>query len=449
MTDSPVYTLKHSPYKKSTSKGFHSEMVPMAEDDSELIPLRKIDSDALWVLSKLSQAGYQARLVGGGVRDLLLGKAPKDFDVATNATPNQVRRVIRNSRIIGRRFKLVHCYFGRGKTVEVATFRRVEEDSSSGEQESSGPILNDNTFGDERSDAFRRDLTINGLFFDPETGQVVDHVGGLADLKAGIIRVIGDPRVRISEDPVRMLRVIRHACRAGFRVEDATWKGVTSSIDLILDCSQARVYDEFCKDLGSGVVLDILLMLYQSGLLNLLLPVCRADMLVESHGFFRSMKSWDERVRAGESFPVTIFFALLVLFSRSPYPQNFSSPAFLELDQICDVLEVGFKHLRVVRRIKDQLESLLSLWVKLEHGDLNQISRSEARHAPLALLLHRILPSGSNDRVIFRRLKETARRYKVDLIAMDDADFSRPPRRRRANRSKNGNSKNDNNGSPS
>ena len=178
--------------------------------NSHRIELSDIDEDALFVISKLQKAGYKSYLVGGGVRDLLVGKKPKDFDIGTDATPRQVKSLFRNCRIIGRRFKLAHVHFRNRKILEVATFR------DSAPAEDSDDLLDENCYGTEITDAFRRDLTINGLFYDPTQEAVIDYVGGLEDLDSGVVRIIGEADVRFREDPVRIIRTLRHAFSSRF-----------------------------------------------------------------------------------------------------------------------------------------------------------------------------------------------------------------------------------------
>ena len=181
-----------------------------------------ISENTLKVLYRLHKTGYRAYLCGGGVRDLLLGRRPKDFDVATDARPEEIRRVFRNSRVIGRRFRLVHVFFG-DEIVEVATFRREPPpEEQAGDEDEGLLITSDNTYGTAREDAFRRDFTINALFYDIADFSVIDYVGGLADLDQRVLRAIGDPDVRFQEDPVRMLRACEFAGRLGFRIEPRT-----------------------------------------------------------------------------------------------------------------------------------------------------------------------------------------------------------------------------------
>lgn len=237
-------------------------IVPRAEHP---ISRRDIDSDALKVLYRLHESGYIAYLVGGSVRDLLLGRRPKDFDIGTSAHPYQIKKLFRNCWIIGRRFRLAHVRFGT-KAIEVATFRKNIPAGSEGEP-SEGPavetepetpesadrhIKHDNTFGTEEEDAFRRDFTINALFYDIGTFSIIDYVGGLRDLKDGLIRCIGDPNERFQEDPVRMLRAIVMASRLGFRMDEPVVAAIARHRSLMAAASPARLIEEYYKILRSG-----------------------------------------------------------------------------------------------------------------------------------------------------------------------------------------------------
>jgi poly(A) polymerase len=208
-----------------------------------------IDGDADRVVRKLARSGYQAYLVGGCVRDLLLGRTPKDFDVATSAKPNEIRELFRNCRIIGRRFRLAHIFFGP-KIIETSTFRANPRDYGGDNDELL--IRRDNVFGSDIEDAQRRDFTVNGLFFDVETEEVIDHVGGLADLEARVVRTIGDPEIRFQEDPVRMLRAIKFAARLGFTIETSTYDAILRHRDELSKCAPPRVLEEFYRLLRGG-----------------------------------------------------------------------------------------------------------------------------------------------------------------------------------------------------
>lgn len=226
-----------------------------------------IDSDADRVVRKLTRAGYKAYLVGGCVRDLLVGRKPKDFDVATSATPNEIKATFRNSRIIGRRFRLAHVFFDQ-KIIETATFRANPRD----EDDHDLLIRRDNVFGTESEDAKRRDFTINGLFYDVEREEVIDHVGGLADLEAKLVRTIGDPDIRFQEDPVRMLRAIKFAARLDFGFEPATWRALLRWRSEISKCAPPRLLEEMHRLLRGGAARRSFELMVETGVLAVLSP---------------------------------------------------------------------------------------------------------------------------------------------------------------------------------
>ncbi len=226
-----------------------------------------IDADADRVVRKLNRAGYKAYLVGGCVRDLLVNRTPKDFDVATSATPNEIKATFRNSRIIGRRFRLAHVFFG-SKIIETSTFRANPRDDDDHDL----LIRRDNVFGTETEDARRRDFTINGLFYDVEREEVIDHVGGLADLDAKLIRTIGDPDVRFQEDPVRMLRAIKFAARLEFGFDEATWRALLRWRGEISKCAPPRLLEEIHRLMRGGACRRSFELLVETGVLAILSP---------------------------------------------------------------------------------------------------------------------------------------------------------------------------------
>ena len=233
------------------------------------ISRKDIDPDALRILYRLHRHGFTAYLVGGCVRDLLLGKTPKDFDVATDAHPRQIRDLFRNSRLIGRRFRLAHVYFPGGKYIEVSTFRRHSEFE---EEDPEAHPHSDNTFGTPAEDALRRDITINGIFYDSADFSLVDYVGGLEDLRNGIVRSIGDPDEKFIQDPVRMIRVIRHAARTGFRIEENTYRSLVAHVERLRLCSPARVRDEFLREMKEGAARESIQLMLDTGMLFVLFP---------------------------------------------------------------------------------------------------------------------------------------------------------------------------------
>ena len=221
--------------------------------DEHIISRANISENALKVLYRLNQAGHEAYLVGGGVRDLLLGKVPKDFDVATSATPDEVKDLFRNCRLIGRRFRLAHIRFGR-EIIEVATFRAQHDsdDEGDGDQSENGMILRDNVYGTRDQDAVRRDFTVNCLYYDVRDFSVIDFAGGVDDLNARLIRIMGDPVTRYREDPVRILRAARFAAKLDFDVEDETRDAIDETAAGLEDIPAARLFEEVLKLFMTG-----------------------------------------------------------------------------------------------------------------------------------------------------------------------------------------------------
>lgn len=284
---------------------------------------RAISNHALKVLYKIQEAGYQAYLVGGGVRDVLLGRHPKDFDVATNARPEEIATLFRNSRLIGRRFRLVHVHFGR-QIVEVATFRSApdekEDDLSLAQASEEGMIVRDNVFGTLEEDVFRRDFTINALYYRISDFAVIDYVGGLNDLKAGILRIIGDPLRRYREDPVRMLRAIRFAAKLNFTIEPITEKPLFELGHLLTNVASARLFDEYIKLFLSGFALNSFYLLRRYGFFAILFP--KTDFLLNTHKdkeqieqfIVAALKNTDERVNNGKTVSPHFLLATFLWF---------------------------------------------------------------------------------------------------------------------------------------
>ena len=235
------------------------------------ISRKNIDSDALKVLYRLSSLGYTAYLVGGGVRDLLMGRKPKDFDVGTSAKPNELRRIFRNCYLIGRRFRLAQIRFG-GKVIETATFRQNSQSVGEIIEHASEGPLEDNTFGTPETDAYRRDFTVNGLFYDIKDFSVIDWVGGMKDIQNRVIRAIGDPNVRFQEDPVRMMRAVKFSSRLGFTIESKTFAAMKKHHACILSASQPRVCEEVFRLFMYGHSAEAFRLMWRTGMLGDLLP---------------------------------------------------------------------------------------------------------------------------------------------------------------------------------
>jgi poly(A) polymerase len=272
---------------------------------------QRVPRSALRVCETLQKAGHRAYVVGGAVRDLLLGEVPEDFDVATDATPEQVKSHFRRAIIIGRRFRLVHVMFG-AETIEVSTFRALDNPDRQTDQH--GRVLADNLFGEQNEDATRRDFTINALYYDPTTGDVLDYHDGVKDLKARRLRIIGNPEARYREDPVRMLRAVRFAARLGFQIDDATREPIHRMGELIENVPAARLFDEMLKLLTSGHSVACITRLRAEGLHHGLLPLL--DVILEQPAGERfvmlALSRTDERVRAGKPVSPGFLFATLL-----------------------------------------------------------------------------------------------------------------------------------------
>jgi poly(A) polymerase len=342
-----------------------------------------ISPGALKVTQSLQSAGFKAYVVGGAVRDLLLGGVPKDYDVATDATPEEVHRIIRRSRIIGRRFRLVHCMFGRD-TVEVATFRGSdtgkgadgdEDGADDGliQKDAQGRILRDNRFGSQAEDAERRDFTINAMFYDPATESVFDYHGGVADVQAKRIRIIGDPVQRYREDPIRMLRAIRFAAKLGFSIEPATRAPIRKLGELLGNVPPSRLFEEMLKLLLSGHALDAVKQLRGEGLHHGLLPML--DVILEQPLGERfvtlALKQTDERIREEKSIsPAFLFAALLwheVLATWKAREAAGERPASALFTAMDEVLDAQYKKLAIARRFTITMKEVWSLQPRFDN----------------------------------------------------------------------------------
>jgi len=295
-----------------------------AATDAKILPQPKhgirrdqLDDCALKTCETLAQAGYKAYVVGGAVRDLLLAKTPKDFDVATDATPEEVRRLFRRSRIIGRRFQIVHVMCGR-VTIEVTTFRSNGQKEADEEDERStdehGRLLTDNVFGNMADDAARRDFTINALYYDPLREEVHDYFGGVADCKKRVLRMIGDPETRFREDPVRMLRAARFAAKLDFHIDPDTRRPVATLAPLLANIPRARIFDEALKLLMSGHALRGVHQLRAEGLHHGMLPLLDTilDDSVGERFITAALKTTDARIAQDKpASPAFLFGTLL------------------------------------------------------------------------------------------------------------------------------------------
>ncbi|NOQ88407.1 MAG: polynucleotide adenylyltransferase PcnB [Gammaproteobacteria bacterium] len=273
-----------------------------------------IDDHALKVLYRLHKAGYQACLVGGAVRDLLLGITPKDFDVATDATPEEVNKLFRNCRLIGRRFRLAHIHFGR-QIIEVATYRAAHESSQSGHQDENGRIVRDNVFGELADDVWRRDFTANALYYDISDFSVIDFVGGFEDIKQKRLHLIGDAETRYREDPVRMLRALRFSAKLDFDIDEESRLPIYSLGYLLEDIPAARLYEEVLKLFHSGHAVRCFELLQEFDLLKYLFPQA-AKLIAQDENIQGmlsiAMNNTDNRIKNDMRVTPAFLFAALL-----------------------------------------------------------------------------------------------------------------------------------------
>ncbi len=323
-----------------------------------------LSPNAVRVTQTLQENGFKAFIVGGAVRDLLLGVKPKDFDVATNATPEQVRRLFRRAFIIGRRFQIVHVMFGQ-EIIEVTTFRGASSEAAPKDEH--GRVLRDNTFGEQHEDAVRRDFTINAMYYDPASQTVLDYHHGVADIRSKTLRIIGVPEARYREDPVRLLRVVRFAAKLGFTIDPTTREPIQIMAPLINNVPAARVFDEMLKLLMSGHALACLQQLRKEGLHHGLLPLL--DVVLEQplgEKFVTlALAGTDERVQQGKGVsPGFLFAALLwhqVLEKWNAYQAagEYPIPALhLAAD---DVLDTQTEKLALQRRITTDMRDIWAM----------------------------------------------------------------------------------------
>ncbi|QWD79513.1 polynucleotide adenylyltransferase PcnB [Polynucleobacter sp. MWH-Spelu-300-X4] len=333
-----------------------------------------LSKNAVKVTAVLQEAGYDAYIVGGAVRDLLLGIAPKDFDVATDATPEEVQKLFRRSRVIGRRFQIVHVTFygkDRPEIIEVSTFRaHVQADEA--HVAASGRILRDNVWGSQAEDATRRDFTINAMYYDPHTETVLDYHGGMQDIEAKTIRMIGEPTQRYREDPVRMLRAIRFAAKTGFAIEPKTRAPLEQLANLIQDVPSARLFDEILKLLMSGHAWSSISQLQAAGLHHKILPLIDEITSHEDRLTFvkKSLENTDNRIKSGKPVSAGFLFATLlwhdVQEAWARYENN-DMPTIPALHAAIDeVLESQKSFLGMQRRHEADMREIWTMQPRLE-----------------------------------------------------------------------------------
>ena len=332
--------------------------------DGHRISRSQIDEDVLKILYRLHRNGHLAYLVGGSVRDLLLGRTPKDFDIGTDATPSQIKRLFRNCFLVGRRFRLAHIRFRDDKVIEVATFRRSPRPEEIPEDPGDHRHFVENVFGSPRQDAFRRDFTVNALFYDIATFSVIDHVGGLVDLEARRLKVIGAPLVRFREDPVRMLRALELAARLDFHLDEGLLEGLRQCGPLIAEASPSRLRDEVMELFRHAVAGRVFRQASEFGLLPHLLGGYVGDG--ES---FELLERLDERTGSGR--PVSEALAIAALF-LGPFlercPPRRETPVAEALREANEVITPHCRHFSIAQGIRQQARELLAGCFRLGRG---------------------------------------------------------------------------------
>jgi poly(A) polymerase len=351
-----------------------------------------VSENALKVLHRLKDAGYASLLVGGCVRDLMLGREPKDFDVVTDASPEQIHKLFRNARLIGRRFRLAHIRFGR-EIIEVATFRALPrtagEDDANGRaagdaMAAAGRLLRDNVFGTQEEDALRRDFTINALYYNIRDFSVLDYVGGAADLEQGRLRMIGESEVRYREDPVRMLRAVRFAAKLGFRIEADTARPIRELAPLLRQVPPARLFEEVLKLFHGGCAAETYELLRQFGLFAYLFPHTEASLSHEESGFPRTLvaqalRNTDERIEQHKSVTPAFLFAVLLWYPVQEVVRRFVGQGINPNDALIraaeHVLREQIQHVSIPKRISVPMREIWELQSRLERRNGLQAAR--------------------------------------------------------------------------
>jgi poly(A) polymerase len=352
--------------KKTAASRHEPAVIPVS---SHGITRDQISSGSRRVCETLQERGHKAFVVGGAVRDLLIGADPKDFDVATDATPEEVRAAFRRARIIGRRFQIVHVMMGQ-ETLEVTTFRGALGDDV--KKDAHGRVLHDNVFGSQAEDAARRDFTANALYYDPATETVLDYHHGVGDLKQHTLRMIGEPRARYREDPVRMLRAVRLAAKLGLSIDPAAKKPIREMAGLLENVPPARLFDEMLKLLTSGHAVKCITQLRDEGLHHGLLPLL--DVILEQpmgeKFVMLSLANTDERIRRGKGSSPGFLFATLLwheVLAEWEKLKKAGEQKIPALYQAMDkVLDVQGEKLAITRRIVGDIKEIWSLQPRFE-----------------------------------------------------------------------------------
>jgi poly(A) polymerase len=429
--DLPSFTVEEeAPARSAAAPGRGAGLAPALERHSGT-GLRRhdvalgddlIDADAAKVVRRLERGGHQAYLVGGCVRDLLLGGRPKDFDVATSARPEDVRALFRNCRIIGRRFRLAHILFGGGKVIEVATFRRNPLTESPEDEPSEVfddlLIRSDNVFGEAHEDALRRDFTINALFYDLDRRQVLDWCGGMADIERRTIHTIGDPTTRFREDPIRILRAIKFAARLDLGIAPDVYDAMVASREDLAKAARPRLFEELLRLLRGGAAHRSMWLLWETGAMAIVLPELAAflDDDEGTHGggarFWRMLDAIDAKTR-GSRQPlddVVLWTALL----KEPLDEACHG----ERDKIraaSEYLDPIIERVAVPRRIADGVRRVVAILPRLEAGRAGRFAQTDLMPVALDVLELDLMARGKSVDVVERMRSTVAPRHTAPL----------------------------------
>jgi poly(A) polymerase len=372
----PPIPFEHEPER-------HAEGPPPSRHRVEF-PANAIDPDVARIVTRLTRHGYEAYLVGGCVRDLLLGRQPKDFDVATSARPEEVRDLFRNSRVIGRRFRLVHVVVGQGHFIEVATFRRNPNEGlgpseSDGDTEADLLIRSDNAFGEAWEDAARRDFTMNALFYDLASREVLDWVGGMSDVERRVVQTIGAPEVRFREDPIRMLRALKFAGRLELAIAPEVYDAIVVHRDELSRAAKPRLSEEILRLLRGGQARRTIYLAWETGVLDVLLPELSA-ILYDGVGdtaprteVFRVLSALDARVAQGPLDDIALWAALLLL----PLEEACEG-ARDRGNAAAELFDPIAQRLAIPRRVADGVRRIFALLPRIRAGKTGRLARGEA-----------------------------------------------------------------------
>ncbi len=381
--------------------------VPLADD--------LIDPDAAKVVRRLERAGFQAYLVGGCVRDLLLGGKPKDFDIATSARPEDVRSLFRNCRIIGRRFRLAHVLFGGGKVIEVATFRRNPQTESPEEEPVDAIddllIRSDNVFGDAHEDAIRRDFTINALFYDLDRRQVLDWCDGMGDIRRRVIHTIGEPMVRFREDPVRILRAIKFAARHDLGITPDVYDAMVACREELAKAARPRLFEEILRLMRGGAAHRAMWLFWEIGAMAILLPELAAflDDAASTEGgadrFWRKLDALDRKTKElGRPLDDIVLWTSLLY-----EPLGEASYGAQDRLQAChEFLEPIIERIAMPRRIADAMRRIVAMVPRLAQGRVGRLIRTELIAPAIDVLEVDLVARGASTAIIDTLRQELA-----------------------------------------